>query len=378
MLLQHRVVMAPLTRFRADAQHVPLPHITDYYAQRASVPGTLLITEGTFIAQRAGGYANVPGIWSDAQIAAWKNITDAVHAKKSFIYLQLWALGRTATPSVLFSEDPSFPFVSASNIPPEDLKEALLPRPLSVSEIQEYVELYATAASNAVHRAGFDGVEVHGANGYLVDQFLQDVSNVRADEYGGSPENRTRFALEVVDAITRRVGESKTAIRISPWGSVNSMGMQDPKPTFGHLVKQLRALHPGLSFIHAVEPRVSDGSWVVPNESSNDFIRRIWVDNLHDSQAEKEKGNEKRRVMISAGGYTRDLGMGYADKNGDLIAYGRLFIANPDLPYRLFKNIKLNVPERKYFYGPSGTTDPRGYTDYPFAHDDGVQVENKL
>lgn len=273
-----------------------------------------------------------------------------MHAKKSFIYLQLWALGRTATPSVLFSEDPSFPFVSASNIPPEDLKEALLPRPLSVSEIQEYVELYATAASNAVHRAGFDGVEVHGANGYLVDQFLQDVSNVRADEYGGSPENRTRFALEVVDAITRRVGESKTAIRISPWGSVNSktviyffgallvsycaflcllgMGMQDPKPTFGHLVKQLRALHPGLSFIHAVEPRVSDGSWVVPNESSNDFIRRIWVDNLHDSQAEKEKGNEKRRVMISAGGYTRDLGMGYADKNGDLIAYGRLFIAN--------------------------------------------------
>jgi NADPH2 dehydrogenase len=145
-----------------------------------------------------------------------------VHAKGSFIYLQLWALGRAATPSVLSSEDPSFPFVSASDVPTKAQNDGLLPRPLSVPEIHEYVNLYATAASNAVHRAGFDGVEVHGANGYLVDQFLQDVSNVRTDEYGGSIENRTRFALEIIDAIVRRVGESKTAIRISPWGIFNS------------------------------------------------------------------------------------------------------------------------------------------------------------
>lgn len=145
-----------------------------------------------------------------------------MHAKGSFIYLQLWALGRAAHPSQLVSEDPSLPYVSASDVPLGGRTDGILPRPLSVPEIKEYIELYATAASNAVHRAGFDGVEVHGANGYLVDQFLQDVTNVRTDEYGGSPENRTRFAVEIVDAVVRRVGESKTGIRLSPFGSVNS------------------------------------------------------------------------------------------------------------------------------------------------------------
>jgi NADPH2 dehydrogenase len=278
-----------------------------------------------------------------------------VHAKGSFIYLQLWALGRAAHPSQLVSEDPSLPYVSASDVPLGGRTDGILPRPLSVPEIKEYIELYATAASNAVHRAGFDGVEVHGANGYLVDQFLQDVTNVRTDEYGGSPENRTRFAVEIVDAVVRRVGESKTGIRLSPFGSVNGeiliflltqywfltccilypgMGMKDPKPTFSHLITQLKALHPGLSYIHVVEPRVSsDGVTSRPTKDSNDFIRHIWVGDVdgtdsYDNEDSTLNGNKKRRVLISAGGYTRELGMEYADTKGDLIVYGRPFIAN--------------------------------------------------
>ncbi|KAF5372381.1 hypothetical protein D9615_009310 [Tricholomella constricta] len=373
MTLQHRVVMAPLTRFRADDKHVPLPHVIDYYTQRASVPGTLLISEATFIAQRAGGYPNAPGIWSDTQIAAWKKITDAVHAQGSFIYLQLWALGRAANPSQLTGEDPTLPYVSASAVPLPQ-KDAATPHALTVGEIQAYVELYATAAHNAVHRAGFDGVEVHGANGYLVDQFLQDVSNVRTDAYGGSVQNRARFALEVVEAVVKRVGERKAAIRFSPWSTAQGMGMSDPKPTFGYVVGELRRLFPRLSYIHVVEPRVSGVTTLahVPEGQSNDFIREIWGsgDGVHD------------RRLISAGGYNRNLGIAQADAKGDLIAYGRPFIANPDLPYRLAKDVPLAIGARKWYYR-YGSLDPKGYTDYPPAGEETASkdlfyVESKL
>jgi NADPH2 dehydrogenase len=194
VVLKHRVVMAPLSRQRADDKHIPLPIVKEMYAQRASTPGTLLITEATFIDLRAGGYPNIPGIWSDEQIAAWKEVsptpfirtlfllmghtenqvTSAVHKKGSFIYLQLWAIGRLAVPAILKSENSSYDLVSASDIPISDrAKDDPRPRPLTIPEIKEYVELYAKAASNAVHRAGFDGVEIHAANGYLLDQFMQ-------------------------------------------------------------------------------------------------------------------------------------------------------------------------------------------------------------
>lgn len=272
-------------------------------------------------------------------------ITDSVHAKGSFIFLQLWALGRAATPKQLHLEDPSLPYVSASNIPISDRNDGISPRPLTISEIQQYVELYATAASNAVHRAGFDGVEVHGANGYLVDQFLQDVSNTRTDGYGGSPENRSRFALEVVDAIVKRVGEQKTAIRLSPWNTYQStypyptaatfcsrctpigMGMKDPLPTFACLVSHLRKNHPNLAYIHVIEPRVDGAGTDISDigDRSNDFIRNIW---------ESGDGPGQRR-LVSAGGYNRALGIERADSKGDLIAYGRLFISNVCLtPFR--------------------------------------------
>ncbi|KAJ6527907.1 hypothetical protein DFH09DRAFT_1186436 [Mycena vulgaris] len=358
ILLKHRIVMAPLTRFRADKQHVPLPHVQEYYAQRASVPGTLLITEATFIAPRAGGFDNVPGIWSEEQIAVWKRITDAVHAKGSFIYLQLWALGRAARPSDLKAEDPSLPYVSASDIPLRERRTTeIRPRPLSVSEIQEYSKLYATAASNAVHRAGFDGVEIHSANGYLLDQFLQDVSNFRTDEYGGSPENRSRFSLEVLDAVVAAVGPKKAGIRLSPWNSYQNMGMKDPKPTFTYLVNQILRRHPELAYIHVVEPRVDAilTRAVVPDGWSNDFLRDIWV----------SPGSERR--FISAGGYTRALALERADSQDELIAFGRQFISNPDLPDRVLHDIPFTDYDRKKFYAP-GSLDPKGFTDYPFAN----------
>ncbi|KAJ7488912.1 hypothetical protein FB451DRAFT_1223253 [Mycena latifolia] len=359
ILLKHRIVMAPLTRFRADKQHVPLPHVQEYYAQRGSVEGTLLITEATFISPRAGGFDNVPGIWSDEQIAVWKQITDAVHAKGSFIYLQLWALGRAARPSELKAEDPSLPYVSASDIPLRERPETEIhPRPLSVPEIKEYVKLYATAASNAVHKAGFDGVEIHNANGYLLDQFLQDVSNVRTDEYGGSPENRAKFSLEVVDAVAAAVGPKKTGIRISPWNTFHDMLMKDPKPTFAYLVSQILQRHPDLAYIHAVEPRVDRTvtRTVIPEGWSNDFLRDIWV----------SPGSDRR--FISVGGYTRALALEYADTKDDIIAFGRQFISNPDLPHRVLHDIPFSDYDRKRFYAP-GSLDPKGFTDYPFADD---------
>ncbi|KAF7964818.1 hypothetical protein HWV62_2745 [Athelia sp. TMB] len=180
----------------------------------------MLVTEATFIAAKAGGIPNVPGIWNEDQIESWKKVTSAVHAKDSFIYLQLWALGRAADPGQLAKEGITDGYVSSSSIPQERFAKGGFPPPktLDLAEVHEYVKLYATAAENAI-KAGFDGVEVHGANGYLVDQFLQDVCNKRTDEYGGSIENRARFGLEIVDAVVKKIGPKRTGIRVSPWGS---------------------------------------------------------------------------------------------------------------------------------------------------------------
>ncbi|KAJ6581848.1 FMN-linked oxidoreductase [Mycena capillaripes] len=352
--LKHRIVFAPSTRFRADKNHVQLPHVAEYYAQRASTPGTLLISEATFIAPRAGGYAHVPGIWSDDQIVAWKKVTDAVHAKGSYMYLQLWALGRTALAETLAEEGLPDDVVSASDVP---LAKHKTPRPLTVEEIQEWVQLYATAASNAVHKAGFDGVEIHCANGYLLDQFLHDRSNIRTDAYGGSPENRTRFPLEIAEAVVKAVGQKKTGLRISPWSTFQDMHFDQPIPTYSHLFTQLRDRYPEFAYVHVVEAHTdgrpdTDGTAIVQAREgqSNDFIRDIWGD----------------RPLISAGGYTRERALATAEEKGNLIAFSRKFIANPDLPYRLQHDIALTIPNTAFFYCP-GSVDPKGYTDYPFA-----------
>ncbi|CAE6480663.1 unnamed protein product [Rhizoctonia solani] len=356
LTLAHRVVMAPLTRYRADDNHAHTDLALKYYSQRAEVPGTLLITEATFISPEAGGYDHVPGIWSDEQIAAWKKITDAVHDKRSYIYLQLWALGRAADPKVLGRE--GLPFVSSSPTPMEE--GAPVPRELTREEIKRYVDTYAQAAKNAVFKAGFDGVEIHSANGYLLDQFLQDVCNKRTDEYGGSIENRARFTLEVADAVTAAVGAKKTGIRFSPWGKFQGMRMEDPVPTFSYVIKELAKRHTDLAYVHFVEPVVAGDSdqkvdqahdtGSAKHPDSNDFAREIWAP----------------RTFLSAGGYNPKSGEQAANKYGNAaIVFGRHFIANPDLPERLRNGIPLNHYDRDTFY----TQGPKGYIDYPKANE---------
>ncbi|EPS98159.1 hypothetical protein FOMPIDRAFT_1024739 [Fomitopsis schrenkii] len=340
--LAHRVVLAPLTRCRNDADGVPGPHAVTYYAQRAVVPGTLLISEAMFIAPFASGFQGAPGIWSEAQVEGWKRVTHAVHEKGSRIFCQLWAPGRCADPDLL--DTAGLPYVSASDIKLSTSTRA--PRALTVQEIKEYVDAHADAARNAV-RAGFDGIELHGANGYLIDQFLQDTSNHRTDVYGGTVEKRARFALEVIGVIAKAIGPERAAIRLSPWGDVQDMRMEDPRPQFLYLVSQIAQRHPRLAYIHVVEPRVSNFTDREPQPGeTNSFIREIWAP----------------RPLISAGGHTRESAFEFAEK-GDLVAFGRLFISNPDLPLRLAKNLPLLRGNRDTYY----TQGPEGYVDYSFA-----------
>ncbi|PBK87111.1 FMN-linked oxidoreductase [Armillaria gallica] len=352
--LSHRVVLAPLTRLRINpATFAPLlPIVKDYYIQRAKIPGTLLISEGTNIAPQASGYPCTPEIWTDEQIAAWKEVVDGVHAQGSYIYMQIGAVGRQALPDVLKSRDPTFPHIGASALPP--MPGAPIPRAITKEEIKEYIDFFGTSAANAVHKAGFDGVEIHGANGFLVDEFIQSVSNVRDDEYGGSLENRVRFPLEVIERVTREVGADRVGFRFSPWNRGQGMRMEDPIPTFSHLVSRVKELHPDLAYIHVVETRVDGAADVAPEDikefETNDFIRKIWAP----------------KPLISAGGYTRESGIETADGKGDLIAYGRWYISNPDLPARLEKNIPLTKYDRSTFYMP-GDTSGVGFTDYSFA-----------
>lgn len=351
-VLSNRLVMAPLTRFRADENHVPLPFVSEYYSQRASVPGTLLITEATFIHPSAGGYANVPGIWSPSQIEGWKKVTDSVHAKKSFIYLQLWALGRVADPSNLAAEsEGKWKVKSASDVPFEG---GAIPEALTESEIWEYVGWYKQAALNAVE-AGFDGVEIHGANGYLIDQFLQSVTNTRTDAWGGSAEKRARFGIEVAKAVTGAVGKERTAIRLSPYSNFQGMRMGSTKEIeeqFGYVVGELQKL--GLSYLHLVESRVNGNADTDETEKLN-FLIDIW--------------GSTSPVLI-AGGFTAETAKNAADvdhKGKDVgIVFGRYFISNPDLVYRIKEGLELRKYDSTLFYNRG---EKHGYTDYGFSEE---------
>lgn len=347
--LQHRVVMAPLTRFRADDNHVPiLPMVKEYYAQRASVPGTLLITEGTFISPRAGGMQNVPGIYDAAQIKAWREVTDAVHAKGSFIFCQLWALGRAASSEALSAD--GYKVVSSSN---HAFPGGETPEPLDEAGIQAFIDDFAQAAKNAIE-AGFDGVEIHGANGYLPDQFLQDVTNDRTDRWGGSIENRSRFGLEVAKAVSAAVGPEKTGYRISPWSPFQGMKMEDPIPQFTHHVTKLA--EQGLAYIHIVESRISGNQTLdVVSEQVDPFLE-AW-----------SKNKSAHSATFLAGGFTAEGAEDTLQRYKShkiAIVFGRHFIANPDLPTRIKKSIPLNDYDRDTFYKAKSAT---GYIDYPFA-----------
>ena len=337
------MAMCPLTRFRASDEHVPLHFAKEYYGQRASVPGTLLISEGTFISQAQGGYANVPGIYNEEQIKAWRTIIDEVHAKGSYIFCQLWALGRTADAAVAKKE--GITFFSSSNIP-VDL-ERLEPVPLSIDQIQTTIQDYVKAAKNAI-KAGFDGVELHGANGYLIDQFIQDKCNQRTDEYGGSVENRSRFAVEVVKAVSDAVGGDRTAIRFSPWSTYNSMKMDNPVPQFTDIIRKISPFN--LAYLHLVESRIA-GNMDVQSSEKLTFAIETW------------KG-----TLFIAGGFTpasahRLVDEEHPDKN-IVVMFGRYFISTPDLPFRVKSGLDLSPYNRDTFYTPKAI---EGYTDYPFS-----------
>ena len=340
MRLSNRVFMAPLTRNRATPSGVPGPWASTYYSQRASAG--LIVTEATQISPMGKGYINTPGIHSEEQIAGWKPVVDAVHRSGGRIFLQLWHVGRISHSSLLPGNAspvaPSAIRARAQTVVATGFVDVSEPRALSLTEIQQTIEDYGRAASNAM-AAGFDGVEIHAANGYLIDQFLKSQSNVRTDTYGGSAANRARFLGEVVEAVLNVWDPGRVGVRISPLGTFNDMGDADPEETFARVVDVLNGHRPG--YLHVVED-------TIPVDQKADFFGRLrtaW------------KG-----IYVANGGYDAERGeRAVADGSADAVAYGRLFLANPDLPTRLSRRGPLNLPDTNSFYGG----DERGYIDYP-------------
>ena len=349
--LKNRVVLAPLTRLRVDENHVPLDMVAEHYAQRGSVPGTLLISEATFPSVRAGGVDFMPGIYTEDQIKAWRKVTDAVHAKGSFIYCQLIAQGRNASPEVLARD--GYHVISSGNLP--DGPDGAVPEPLDETGIQTFITDFVQAAKNAVLFANFDGIEIHGANGYLIDQFTQDTCNNRTDRWGDSIENRARFGLAIAKQVSAAIGPERTAYRLSPWGTFQGMRMKDPRPQFKYLVDQLATLR--LAYIHIVECRVS-GSETATSYNPKD-TNMFLIDAYGDAGA-----------VILAGAFlpeTANIAIGEAKRRGHdnvAIAFGRYFISNPDLPFRAAHDVALTPYDRSTFYT---TMSPVGYVDYTFS-----------
>lgn len=342
--IANRIVMAPLTRSRADeaAGDIPgSPMNIEYYRQRSNAG--LIISEGTQVSPVGKGYMATPGIYSDAQVEGWKPITQAVHEAGSKIVAQIWHVGRITHPELTGGAQPIGPSAIKPNVVAYTRSgkvEAPEPRELSLADIKQVVDEYRRGAANAI-RAGFDGVEIHGANGYLIDQFLRDGSNQRTDEYGGSVENRARFALEVVDAVAAEIGAGRVGIRLSPVTPVNDSTDSHPQAVFGYLVEELNKR--GIAFIHFVEG-ATGGARDLPGF---DFA---WARKTF-------KG-----AYIANNGYTRDMAIDTVESgHADAVAFGRLYIANPDLVERLKRNAALNAPNPQTFYSAG----PVGYIDYP-------------
>lgn len=347
----HRVVMAPLTRMRASSPgNAPTALNARYYGQRAT-KGGLVIAEASPVMPSAHYGPRTPGIYTEEQVAGWKLVADAVHAKGGILVLQLWHVGRISHSSL--QPGGGLP-VSASAIAAAGETVTAhgtrapfeTPRALETSELPGIVAAYAQAARNAI-TAGCDGVEVHGANGYLLEQFLQTRSNNRTDAYGGSIENRARLMLEVTRAVADAVGASKTGIRLSPYGRANDSGEADPMPLYGYVVGELNKL--GLAYLHLIEPRASGaGQREVDHKdvpSGAELFRPLW------------KG-----PLITAGNFTAASAEAMvASGNADAIAFGRYFISNPDLPERIRNGVAFTPYNRATFYGGDET----GYTDYP-------------
>lgn len=352
--LSHRVVMAPLTRSRSEQPgDIPGKLMLEYYTQRAS-EGGLIISEATAISISGRGWFGAPGMYSDEQVAGWKNITGAVHAKGGLMFSQLWHTGRSSNVAMTNGAAPVAPSVvpeywldaaERSVSTPSGWAKPSPHRALQIEEIPGVVEDYRKAAERA-KAAGFDGVELHSANGYLPDQFLQDGSNKRTDAYGGSVKNRSRFLLEVVEALASVWGGNRVAVRIGPGGTWNNMSDSNPAALFDYVAEQLNRF--GLAYLHIIEPRIKGNVLIaegqVPVAAAQ--LRRIF------------KGK-----IIAAGGFEPGSAEAILEKgDADLVAFGRHFIANPDLPKRIKLGLPLSAYDRATFY----TFDFHGYTDYPF------------
>lgn len=344
--LPNRIVMAPMTRLRA-VNSIANSLMATYYAQRASAG--LIISECTMVSPLSNGYMNCPGIYSSEQVEGWKQVTEAVHAKGGKIFLQLWHSGRISHPSLLNGE---FPVAPSAIAPVGTLHTPIgkvnidTPRALETEEIPEIVAQFRKGAENAM-KAGFDGVELHGAFGYLIDQFLQDGSNQRSDIYGGSIENRARFLLEVMDAVTGVWGSDRVGIKLSPSNTFYGMQDSNPKATFTYVIDALNRY--SLAYIHLMEPNEQD---LATREVLNPVLpifRPIY------------KG-----TIISNGGYDKSkANTVIAAGDADLVSFGKLFISNPDLPQRFAADAELNAPNPRTFYGMGDNNLEQGYTDYP-------------
>jgi len=355
--LSTRIVMAPLTRNRAPGA-VANAHMATYYRQRAN-PATgagLIVTEATAISHQGQGYADVPGIWSDEQVAAWKQVTDAVHAEGGQIVMQLWHVGRIShtslqpggaapvAPSAITAKAKTVLLIEGK----AQFVETSAPRALDASELPGIVQDYRHAARNAI-TAGFDGVEVHAANGYLIDQFLRSGSNQRSDAYGGSIDNRARFLQEVMQAVVAEIGGDRTGIRLSPVTPANDASDDAPQPLFTHVVRQLAPL--GLAFVHVIE-----GSTGGPRDHQQGPAP---FDYAALRQAYRDTGGQGAWMVNN--GYDLPLAQQALDQGADLVAFGRPFIANPDLGARLKQGGPFNTLDRATLYGGGEA----GYLDYP-------------
>ncbi|CAG8214222.1 unnamed protein product [Penicillium olsonii] len=344
--LQHRIVMAPMTRFRTDSDHSPLPITKEYYSQRSHTPGTLIISEGTAVSETLVGLSQWAGCWSETQLQKWKDITQEVHSKGCYLFLQLCCAGRTA--------DKGFPKLSSGDIPLEAKASAIEtedddipPKPMNDQEIQDAIRDHAIAARNAI-AAGFDGVELHGANGYLIDQFIQESCNNRTDKWGGSVENRSRFALEVTAAVIDAIGANRVGFRISPWSTYHSIVPCDPEAQFTHLVRELKKME--LAYLHVITSRV-DNWYDVDRTKPLDFVFDSW--------------RRDKPVIITGGFDAESAKRAVEEHNGFNVAigFGRSFASTPDLVACIKKGIAPNPFNGDLAYTPRT---PKGYIDYPF------------
>lgn len=353
MQLQHRIVFPPLTRNRNDDNHTPLPFMAKYYADRASTPGTLVISEATAVSHLEEGQDNTPGFVSDRQVAAWKQIIDAVHAKGSFYFQQIWGMGRASFPELLVKK--GYKYRSSSATPMEG--SDAVPEEMTEDEILDLIQSFVDTAQRVI-AAGGDGVEIHAAHGYILDQFISDRVNYRLDKWGGSTENRARLVLEVIKAVGSAIGFERVALRLSPYAAFQGAEKSDIHGQYLYIIRELKKLPAPLAYLSLVEATGDPGALIFGGKEVNqgktlDFILEAW---------------DNQSPVIVAGGYRPETAARALENHYErwnvLIAFGRHFLANPDLVFRIHHGIPLNKYNRATFYTAMNEI---GYNDYPFS-----------